>query len=858
MRLFLIALSMLCSFFTTAQTWENVTSEHPISHQVSPPGEYGAGVSFYDVNRDGWDDITVCNNGSDIWLYLNIEGTFASPIYIVENEEEAKHVTWADYDNDGDPDLFLSSYNAPFKLFENDGNLSLTDISSEAGLPTTYDLTFGHCWGDYNRDGFIDLYVCNYNGALVTNFLFMNNGDGTFTDVTQELNVGDGSCHSFQPAFLDVNNDLWPDLFVINDRENCRNTLFINEEGNFNDVTEDAGLDDYIFAMNNTAADYDHDGDLDMYITNNPFGNRFKRNNGDGTFSEVASQLGLSLFDHSWSAQWVDIDNDTWEDLHVCVSPFWGQPGQNRFFLNNGNTFDDMTYAAGLINEENWSHSSATGDFNNDGFPDLFVVNDIPDWSQLFMSVPNENNYTKVLLTGTVSNRDGIGSWIDVFAGNTHQRKFTQCGEGYMSQNARSELFGLGQAEIIDSMIISWPSGIIDKWYNLGVNGLLELTEGSSDTAVIQYESLWICPGSDLLLTADTDPGDNVVWSNGQTDDSLFVNSPGAYWLELTDSFGLTYYSDTIQIESADSLFINLEPLPLNCAHIGAGSIDATFQGEAEVTEVYWNDQQSDSTYFESANIGWNHIEVISSQNCLFIDSVFMDVPDTLNFQFTIDQPECSPYGSVDFEVSGGAGGYVLNWGNLNPIEAVGGTYEVEISDMLGCTVDTILVINEGPSVLNGWVLNIVNAENGMNGSAELSIYGGTPPYSIIWLPIGIEDQLQVDGLGQGSYTVEITDANGCFDEAQFTIIDTYINELKNAGPTAYPNPFQDHLTFDQIPTSPFIIVFYNARGQEVLRKECISPSCQVGTTSLSRGIYAVSIENTKGMVFWTTLVSKE
>lgn len=858
MRLVLLALWMLCSTYTTAQMWENVTSEHPISHQISPPGEYGAGVSFYDVNHDGWDDLTVCNNGTDIWLFLNNQGTFDPPISIIENTDEAKHVTWADFDNDGDADLFLSTYNAPFRLFENDGNLNLTDISSEAGLPSTYDLTFGHCWGDYNRDGFIDLYVCNYNGALVPNYLFMNNGDGTFTDLTQELNVGDGTCHSFQPAFLDINNDLWPDLFIVNDRENCRNTLFLNEQGNFIDTTEDAGLDDYIFAMNNTAADFDHDGDLDIYITNNPFGNRFKRNNGDGTFSEIASQLGLSVFDHSWSAQWVDINNDTWEDLHVCVSPFWGQPGQNRFFMNNGDTFDDITYAAGLINDENWSHSSATGDFNNDGFPDLFVVNDIPDWSQLFMSVPNENNFIKVLLTGTVSNRDGIGTWIDVFAGDVHQRKFTQCGEGYLSQNARSEIFGLGQTENIDSLMISWPSGIIDTWYDLGVNGLFEFVEGSSDSALIQYESLWICPGSDLLLIAETEPGDDVLWSNGQTNDSLFVNSPGAYWFELSNSFGLTYLSDTLQIENADSLYINLQADPLNCAHVGVGSIDATFQGETEASEVYWNYMPSNSPTWDEAIPEWNLIEVQTSQNCWFNDSIFMDVPDSLEFQFTINQPECSPYGSVEFEISGGTGGYVLNWGNLNPLESQGGSYEIEVSDMSGCMLDTLVEINEGPNVLNTWVLNIINAENGLNGSAELSIFGGTPPYSIVWLPIGIEDQLEVNGLGQGTYTVQITDANGCFDEAEFSIIDTFINEFNSGGTIAYPNPFKNQLIFNQIPAFPCFIVFYNARGQEVLRNACSSSSCLVQTSSLNRGVYEVSIENKNGTVIWKTRVSKE
>jgi hypothetical protein len=398
LRLFSLILGVIALNGASAQGYFNVAVQQGIQHQYTG-AQYGGGVSFYDADGDGWDDITLGTASSGVLFYKNNNGQFASGVYLPTSTAQIKQLLWVDYDNDGDADLFVTNFNAPNRLYRNNGSIyNLEDFTIQAGLPLTSAMTFGCGFSDYDRDSDLDLYICNYNNSVYSNYFYQNNGDGTFTDITVSAGVGDGYCYSFLPLFADFNNDMWSDLFVINDRTECSNSYWKNDQGTFVNQTQASGLTDNFFAMNNSAADYDLDGDLDIYVSNNPTGNRLYKNT-NATFTNVASTAGVLTMDHSWSSVWVDFDHDMDEDLYVSCSPFWGQPGQNRFYINQGNgTFFEGTSSSGFTGDIGSSHAAAVGDYNNDGNFDIFSVNDAPSYSRFFRSAESNNNWIKVTL----------------------------------------------------------------------------------------------------------------------------------------------------------------------------------------------------------------------------------------------------------------------------------------------------------------------------------------------------------------------------------------------------------------------------------------------------------------------------
>ena len=187
-----------------------------------------------------------------------------------------KQILWGDYDNDGDPDLFISVYESPSVLMRNDGDLQFTDVSVDAGIPQIIGhKSFGASWGDYDQDGFIDLYITNYNvstdDVLVENVLLHNEGDGSFTNQTSSAGVGNGLRQSFGAIWFDYDKNGSLDLYVINDKAIFCNTLYRNAgDGTFDDVSSQTNTDIAISAMSATAGDFDNDGWIDLYITNGP------------------------------------------------------------------------------------------------------------------------------------------------------------------------------------------------------------------------------------------------------------------------------------------------------------------------------------------------------------------------------------------------------------------------------------------------------------------------------------------------------------------------------------------------------------------------------------------------------------
>jgi hypothetical protein len=457
-------------------------------------GTLGGGISFFDFNADGWDDITVSSEfGEPIRFFQNNQGTF-SQIFLNFTDQlaETKTVQWVDFDNDGDYDLFSVSNTHAYRLYENDGNMQFSDISPAAGLAVPDYDAWGGSWGDYNNDGWLDLFISSrdINNADIHNRLYRNNGNHTFTDVTVSAGISTSDYTTFCSVFFDYNNDGYQDIYMANDRPWNLNILYENNgDGTFTDVSAASGADVGVSAMSNTIGDFNRDGWLDIYITNTPEGNVFLRNNGDGTFTDIAQANGTFMESYAWGAVFLDAENDADLDLYVS-SLFTDAQTQYltaAFYENNGSGMFTIPTDAGFDADVGRSYANAMGDITNDGYPDMCVLNFQPDDIYLWHNLsPQTNNWIKIKLQGDVSNRQGIGSWIEISVNGQKQYNYTLCGEGYIAQNSGFEFFGIGSATAIDYIKVTWLSGIVDIINKPSINIHGTIVEGTNVLTVAE------------------------------------------------------------------------------------------------------------------------------------------------------------------------------------------------------------------------------------------------------------------------------------------------------------------------------------------------------------------------------------
>ena len=447
----------------------------------------GNGISFFDFDKDGWDDLSFgTETGRFPQFYKNFNGFFLPiNLNLPDGQYQNKQINWVDFDNDGDYDLFLTSNTDGNRLFRNNGNLIFEDITLAAGLPTGNLFTFGASWGDYNNDGFLDVFISNRDSTVSTstpNFLYRNNGDGTFTDVSEAAGIDRLKHLSFCSAFFDFNNDGWQDIYVSNDKVIHKNLLYKNNgDGTFTEIGAQSGTDVSIDAMTVTIGDYNNDGWFDIYVTN--LGESvFFKNNGDETFTDVALETGTQFNSNGWGAIFLDGENDGDLDLYVSGELFnHPQLKSAAFFENTGNNGFSIPENAGFENDQANSYSNAVGDLNNDGLADFIVTNSNNQNVYVWENQNTSNkNWIKIDLEGVSSNRDGIGSVIELSANGQKQYLYTLNGEGYISQNSKTKIIGLGNANIIDYIKIKWLSGIEDILFNVNVNQKISILEGSS------------------------------------------------------------------------------------------------------------------------------------------------------------------------------------------------------------------------------------------------------------------------------------------------------------------------------------------------------------------------------------------
>lgn len=443
----------------------------------------GGGLSFCDFDGDGWDDITYSStDGEEVYFYKNNDGISFSLVDLGINDiYRTKQVIWVDYDSDGDKDFFATSITGLNKFYQNDGSMNFTDITESCGLFTNNLFTYGASFGDIDNDGDLDVFIANRDdvGYVQSNKLYRNDS-GFFTDITIDCGILLDPDLSFCSAFFDYDNDGDQDIYVAVDKLKKNRLYQNNGDETFTDVSDISGTGIIIDAMSTTICDYNNDGWFDIYISNTPAGNQFLKNNSDGTFSNVADITGTEFNSFAWGSVFLDADNDADLDLYVSGMLSSNNPLPSAFYENQGDETYQIPSSIGFENDARESYANAIGDFNNDGLPDIIVLNDTDNNFLWENTTSNSNNWLQLKLQGVTSNKDGVGSKIEVVTGSLTQYRYTLCGEGYLAQNSNSEFIGVGTATNIDQLKITWLSGTEDIFENIATNQILTITEGQS------------------------------------------------------------------------------------------------------------------------------------------------------------------------------------------------------------------------------------------------------------------------------------------------------------------------------------------------------------------------------------------
>jgi hypothetical protein len=551
---------------------------------------YGpGGISTVDVDNDGLYDLFI-PDGVESKLFRNTgDGKFAD---ITEKSglaglDGVSVAVFADYDNDGHKDAFVSRTFKPNQLFRNNGDGTFTDVTAKSRIGEDCCTTVAS-WADYDNDGRLDLYVGRYldprddipttfyarNG--LPNQLYRNNGDGTFNNVTEKSGVGElGLC--LGSVFGDYDDDGYADLYVVNDFG--RKTLYHNNrDGTFTDVTVKTGTLAYGAGMSASMGDYDNDGRLDIYCTNirseeawyaewptvarymtncwrqgvwktdmplylevfrqsgtdfvgvfqqMASGNTLLRNKGDGTFEDTTWKANANPVGWFWGASFADFDNDGWQDLYMADGWVYNDRGteieldflnnvvsrqkdyktgiffdpkyfgrlswhgweRKRHLRNRGDgTFEEIGRAANTDLIRN-ARGVAVADFWNRGVMDIAVSASTDRHALLRNEAVTRRNWLQVELVGVKSNRDAVGARIVARTGNQRQMREVILGDGYGSQNSLRQHFGLGQADSVEELTVRWPaSGTVQSFRNVAGNRIIQITEGDNELVEKHYQ----------------------------------------------------------------------------------------------------------------------------------------------------------------------------------------------------------------------------------------------------------------------------------------------------------------------------------------------------------------------------------
>ena len=552
--------ALLCGFMLSfaaasslsAQYFSKVTTGTMVN---TPIKTYSA--SWADYNNDGFDDMLIVGNlDSPSTLYKNIgDGTFTpetnNVIYTTTGTSIA--ATWGDYNNDGNIDLYICNTSnsgasmAKNFLYRNDGNGVFTRIT-EGDIVNDTDWSLGAAWADYDKDGFLDLYVANYSGP---NRLYHNNGDGTFTKITSGEIVTDNN-DSYGASWVDYDNDGFQDLYVVNYFSNTlpgqNNCLYRNNgDGTFTKNTTSVIANDSALTQGASWGDFNNDGLMDLYMTVNHFADVkhhfLYKNAGNGNFELVNSAPSIDG-GVAFGSAWLDMDNDGYLDL--SVSNNGGSALRlNYLYKNNGDqTFTNQTSDVTTLTPIR-DYATTISDYNNDGYPDIFTPSYSPALQHgLYKNNGGTNNWISLRLQGVESNRSAIGARVYCYANGMTQTREVSSTSGQYTGSSLVQTFGIGTATTIDTIHIEWPSGIRQIITNPQPNQIYNIVETAPLATQENFKS--------KSLTIFPNPA--------KSDGNIYVKSTktGTYDLTVTNYAGQRLKTLKVKLESGKSKEVNL------------------------------------------------------------------------------------------------------------------------------------------------------------------------------------------------------------------------------------------------------------------------------------------------------------
>lgn len=502
------------------------------------PEDMGSGVAWGDFDNDGYDDLFVVSGGGALnlppeqrapsILYRNLgDGRFQKVQDFPDTRILGMGAAWADYNNDGWLDLVITGYDI-ILLYRNEHGRLVQDKQ----MPSPKGFWAGASWGDYNRDGYLDLYVCGYvkyvpgkgDAASNTkqfgkevpftlnpasyeperNLLFRNNGNGTLTEVATSLGVSNPEGRSLSALWHDFDGDGWLDLYVANDIS--ENKLYLNHQGKFVDSGRSAWVEEYRGSMGLAAADFDRDGDDDLFISHwiaqqfalyQSLLSEQKEAGGKKPqlhFTDVAEMRGVgqpSMQSIGWGVSFVDFDSDSWPDLAVANGSTFEDKGTSPrrltampsflFWNGRGEYFHDLTPWNLSLSKPHVSRGLAVADFDNDGAMDIAMVDHGESVRLLRNDVPH-GNWIELRLHSRVPGSQvplgfGDGAAVIAWVGRTPLRR-TVTSSSYLSQDSRRVHIGLGSAVKVDRLDVRWLGGRVETWINAEANRIWDITQG--------------------------------------------------------------------------------------------------------------------------------------------------------------------------------------------------------------------------------------------------------------------------------------------------------------------------------------------------------------------------------------------
>ncbi|MFK7809062.1 MAG: FG-GAP-like repeat-containing protein [Saprospiraceae bacterium] len=547
-------LSLLAVFLFTDNT--NAQISFTNSNQLLPSTNYsGVAIGITDVDGDNLDDIVRFSNGAkDLGvLYQDAAGaTFSFADIGASGSGKQWTLSIADTDHNGFADMLTGGYNfSQLDMTETGGN-----SFNAVDLPGNF-FAQGSNFVDINNDGHLDIFVCNDDGE---SYIYENDGSGNFAPANDWIDMsingssGEDASGNYGSVWTDFDNDGDTDLYIAKCRlgvssstdERRINKLFVNDGNNtFTEKGADYGLRIGWQSWTAEFQDIDNDGDFDCFVTNHDYPSQLLLNDGTGHFTDITDNSGITIDGLAIQAFFKDFDNDGFVDLLVA--------GTDQYlYKNNG----DLTFTAVASPfDNNNMESCAIGDLNNDGHLDIYAgyagtynnPSNIED--VLWLNEGNDNSWFKVHLEGTASNLDGVGARVEIYGDFGMQVREVRSGEGYGVTNSLIQHFGLSTFQSIETVVVKWPSGIVDVIDNPTINATLEIVEGDcmpTEPEIAVAGNTSFCEGGTVELTAPI--GETYLWSNGATTATINASQSGNYSVVVGDDAGCYQLSQIVNV----------------------------------------------------------------------------------------------------------------------------------------------------------------------------------------------------------------------------------------------------------------------------------------------------------------------